>query len=280
MDDADSSGSSGTGDSSSHSSACNGDDIVNLHEDELSDVSTDLPRCFEGNHASIETGGHLSDAHYSNGQVAFSVGEVDRPTQSTIHFHDADGQEILTVNVAIRNLSGQSIERKAEHLTRQGESLLTLAEDRELYQYLLEVAYLNEEIDWQEKQSRLAEWTPEDASHFEQLERRIERSDEVLEQYRNGEAGERALGRVTAQTVQTLPRHGQFGMEKLRDLAQDLNTEVPDVHQGTLTYRSDAEQVSRRVGNRNYGQLTAEGDWQFDSRYEFIDDVMKQEKES
>ena len=280
MGESDSSNSSRAGDGGPHSSACNGNDVVNLHEDELSDVTVNLPDCFGGNHSSIETGKHLSDAHYSNGRVAFTVAEVDRPSQDAIQFRGASGETLLTINVAIRNLSGQSIERKAKHLKGQNESLLALEEDRELYHYLLEVAYLNEEIDWPEKQSYLAEWTPEDGSHFEQLRQRLQDSDDVLERYRNGKAGERELGRATSRAVQALPRHGQFGMEQLRDLASELDTPIPNVHDGTLTYRSDAERVSRRVGNRSYGDFTAEGTWQFDRRYEFINDVVTGEKES
>lgn len=258
------------------SSACETTEIHNTLADELSSNHLELPLCFNETGLQLEAGPYLTEVNYSDGQLSFTTTAVDRPRESVVELLDAHGQPGLRLNIAITNLSGQAAENQAEHVTSREEKLLGLEEDHALYRYVLEIAYLSEEISWPEKQQALQAWAPGDEDSHLTLEQQLEEVGQTLAAYRAGEVGENKLYAVLEDLQSPLAQHGTYGSDMLATLSSTLTVSVPDVSQGTLSYREQTEQVSRRLGNPDYGSFE-ENDWEFHSPFRFISAVLERE---
>ncbi|MGM0451028.1 MAG: hypothetical protein ACQERE_09380 [Pseudomonadota bacterium] len=274
------SSSSDSGDTAS-TAACGATEVRNLLVDESGSHNEDLSLCFSADNAGIEADGHVSDLEWDGNKLAFSTNQVDRPRSTEIRILDPDGATQVRINVVVENASGRADEVRAAHIVNNSDAIRALENDRRIYAYTLETAYLDGQISWSERQSMLARWTPETTQSHDILSSRIKETEEVLEAYRNGEVGEQRLAEAADNAVDYLPSHGDYGAQKLEQLARDdrIDVTVPDVSFGVLTYRSSVEQVSRRVGNRAYGELE-QGQWEFDDRYRFLSAVENLETNS
>lgn len=260
----------GSGDTKA-SAVCGETEIRNLLVGENSHRSENLSLCFDAESASLEGSEHIQDLHWEGNRLTFRTGDVDRPNQARIRVLDPNGATQVDINVVIENTSGQDIETRAEHLVDQSESIKVLESDRQVYAYTLEVAYLDDQISWSERQAMLAQWTPESTQSHDTLSEKIKETRAVLEDYRRGKVGEQQLAEAADNAISYLPSHGDYGARKLDELASDdrIDVRVPDVSFGVFTWRSSVEQVSRRLGNSAYGDLES-GEWNFDSRYRFL----------
>lgn len=269
-------GGSSSGDASNTAStaACGETETRNLLVDENTNYRDNLSLCFSAEEGSLEADGQLSDLHWEDSTLAFRSSHVDRPRRTQIRVLDPDGSTQLRINVVVENRSGRADEIRAERLVNERTSILALKEDRQAYAYMLEVAYLEGQINWSERQSMLAEWTPETSSAHGTLAERIKEVARVLEDYRNGRAGEYQLSQAADLAASYLGAHGQYAADKLTELTGDprIDVAVPDISSGQLAYRADVERVSRHVGNPAYGELVRQ-QWQFDRRYRFLNDV-------
>ncbi len=181
----------------------------------------------------------------------------------------------------VENTSGRAIETRAEHLVNQSGAIRTLAGDRRVYAYTLEVAYLDGQIGWSERQAMLAQWTPESTQSHDTLTEKIKETGVVLEKYRRGQVGEHRLAEAADNAISYLPSHGEYGARRLEELASDdrIDVRVPDVSFGVFTWRASVKQVSRRIGNSAYGDLD-QGQWRFDAQYRFLTAVDELETRS
>ncbi|MYL25597.1 MULTISPECIES: hypothetical protein [Halomonadaceae] len=269
-------GGSSSGDASDTGStaACGKTETRNLLVNENTTYRDNLSLCFSAEEASLEADGQLSELHWEGNTLAFRSSHVDRPRRTQVRILDPHGSTQLRINVVVENRSGRADEIRADHLVDESASILALSEDRQAYAYMLEVAYLEGQIDWSERQSMLADWTPETASAHGTLAEKIKKVERVLEDYRNGRAGEYELSQAADLAASYLGAHGQYAADKLMALARDqrIDVAVPDISTGELAYRAGVEQVSRHVGNPMYGELVQQ-QWQFDRRYRFLNDV-------
>ena len=268
-------GSSG-GDSSDTAStaACGKTETRNLLVNENTNYRDNLSLCFSADEGSLEADGQLSELHWEGETLAFRSGHVDRPRRTQIRVLDPDGSTQLRINIVVENRSGRADEIRADHLVDESASILALKEDRQAYAYMLEVAYLEGQINWSERQSMLADWTPETSSAHATLAEKIKKVERVLEDYRDGRAGEYQLSQAADLAASYLGAHGQYAADKLMELTGDqrIDVAVPDISSGQLAYRADVRRVSRHFGNPAYGELVRQ-QWQFDRRYRFLNDV-------
>lgn len=271
-------GSDDSGDTES-AATCGRPEVRNhlVEESQRDHLTLDL--CFDAQEGSVDSGDHISDVVYENDRLVFTAEEVDRPRETEVVILDPEGKTQVRVNIAIQNTSGESIERQATHLANQQQAILNLREDRRIYDYMLEVAYLEERITASEKQALMDEWRPESEETHAELSRRLAETAEVLEAYQNGDVSESELAATADNAVAVMPNHGEYGARRLSELASEQNSPVPDTSHGTLTYRDDASIVSRRVGNRNYGEFQND-EWQFDTTFRFLTSVTNEETRS
>lgn len=273
-------GSSGGGDTEADAvAACGNTEVRNVLVGETQRGNIDLSLCFDARDGSVDAGAHLSDVVYRNDRLTFNATEVDRPRETQISVLDPDGNTQIRINLAIQNTSGRPLETRAIQLVDQAGPILALQEDRRIYDYMLDVAYLEERITWSEKQALMQEWRPESRDAHARLDRRLKETADVLEAYQSGNASESELDSVSSDAVSALPNHGEYGARRLSELASEQNSPVPDSSHGTLTYRDSTETVSRRIGNRNYGALESE-EWQFDPTFTFLLAVTRKETRS
>gem|GEM_PF-651372 len=273
-------GSGGGGNTEADSmAACGRTEVRNLLVGENQNGNIDIHLCFDAEEGAADAGAHLKNVIYRHDRLTFTADAVDRPRKTQITVLDPEGNTQLRINIAIQNTSGESLENRATHLVTETPSILDLREDRRLYDYMLDVAYLEERITWSEKQTLMAEWRPESREAHARLERRLKETAEVLDAYQSGRASESELDSVSSNAVAALPNHGEYGARRLSEIASEQNSPVPDSSHGTLTFRERTETVSRRFGNRNYGDFE-NGKWQFATTFTFLSAVTQKETRS
>lgn len=259
--------------------ACGRAEVRNLMIEETQSGAMSLALCFDEEEGKMEAGEHLGDVTYRNDRLRFSAREVDRPRETGVAILDPQGKTQVRINIAIKNTSGESLEARATELVNEAPSILALREDRRIYDYMLEVAYLEERITWSEKQALMKEWRPETREAHTRLEQRLQETADVLEAYQSGSTSESELDAVSSEALSVLANHGEYGSRRLSELASDQSSPVPDTSHGTLTYRDRTETVSRRVGNPNYGEFK-DTEWQFAPTFTFLSTVTRKETRS
>ena len=253
---------------------CEDNETRNTLIDELSSKTLELSLCTDDSDLQIERGSYLNQAVYDNGMLSFTSEEVDRPRESHIEISSSTGELLLRINIAIQNVSGNAAEKQADTISAMHDELRSLQEDRTLFRYLLELAYLGEEMAWSTRKQALDSWTPSEASGYQELSQSLERLAQTLSDYRSSQSGETDLEAALEDVEPLLAQHGQYGAERLAELLSDLRVEVPDISAGTLAWREQTATVSRRLGNTHYGSFS-EGEWKFHAPFQFIPDVLK-----
>lgn len=271
-------GDSGGGDADAMA-ACGRPEVRNMLVDEGGRDTLAVSLCFDAGEGRVDAGDHLRDVSFRNDRLTLTAREVDRPRKTEVTILDPDGNTQVRINIAIRNNSGEAIEARATHLVKEAESILELREDRRIHDYMLEVAYLEERITSSEKQALMAEWRPESRDSHQRLDKRLQETEDTLEAYQGGNASESELDAAADNAVSVLPNHGEYGATRLAETASEQDSPVPDTSHGTLTYRDTTRTVSRRFGNRNYGEFDGD-EWQFSPTFTFLATVTEKETRS
>jgi len=216
-------------------------------------------------------------AGFRENSVSLSLPQVDRPTNValTLALQYPGQSATVNLNVVIQNTSAAIIEEQVENTLAERDSILQLTQDAVLYQFFLQMAYLNGELTHSQLHSALEGFKPENGPWAFDTAFALDNLLQTQQQYRQGRVSEQVLKRELDYAVQMIANHGSYGREMLKGINQHVEVIVPGgLLAGGLAYVSSAGLYSRILSSPRYVQNTQQG-IRLNSEYAAIESLVR-----
>lgn len=208
------------------------------------------------------------------GHLGIVSGETDRPASITgVLFSGAKGQNHESskiISIVIENTSAKDLESQAQHLIDQKQDILELKEDRSIYNFLVDLAYLNNLINHSEKINLINGFNPSDQPRHSTLTNYFGEFESAFDLYQSGESSDSQLENNLAAMDQEIISHARFSNAEFSSI-QAMNFEsVDDLTITDFTYDPVSGRYSRLLGHVETGAYT-DAHWEFTPGYALID---------
>ncbi|MEQ5814473.1 hypothetical protein J3362_03050 [Marinobacter sp. NFXS11] len=227
----------------------------------------DLPDAFASLNGEVSSEGDLLSGSLVNGNLSVTVGEVDRPTETTAKVVNGDGKAIATLKVLVENTSAAPVIQTLEVLESQRANLLALSDLKALHKLIVDSAYLGSEISAAEQDSLLAQFNTDQLNRFPQAEMAFDEALTVLREYNDGTLGDDQLN--PAQVIAELNFLAQEGHALVVSTAQNLSSPLAIPQNYDLQVNIDSSVVSRFIGQQDLGSMSG-GQWSYDPTYQHL----------
>jgi len=227
----------------------------------------DLPDAFASLNGEVSSEGDLLSGSLVNGNLSVTVGEVDRPTETTAKVINGDGKAIATLKVLVENTSAAPVIQTLEVLESQRANLLTLSDLKALHKLIVDSAYLGSEISAAEQDSLLAQFNTDQLNRFPQAKMAFDEALTVLREYNDGTLGDDQLN--PGQVIAELNFLAQEGHALVVSTAQNLSSPLAIPQNYDLQVDIDSSVVSRFIGQQDLGSVSG-GQWSYDPTYQHL----------
>lgn len=198
--------------------------------------------------------------------------EVDRPGLiDAVIFSKEKGPGDGTArffSIAVKNTSALKIEEKVTNILNKKNDLLMLAEDYTAYKFILDVAYLNKFIDYNEKQSRISVFNPTDSGYFYQSITALEALKDTRQKYMASESSDEDLVSSIDSLISVLNSHSNYGDSIILSINEFYRPFIPDFSKGDFAY-NPKKGLSKYIGNEDLGRYE-DKEWIFDPEYSLL----------
>lgn len=201
------------------------------------------------------SGAAISLASFEQNRVFLRLPEVDRPVNAavTLEFRYPGQNAEITVNVAIENASAADLEQQVTHTLTNRDAIMALSQDAALYNFFLQLAYLQDELSHQELVDQLAAFKPQTGPWAFDANFALDNLVQIQEQYRQGLISEQVLQQELAYAERMIANHGVYGRDMLRDIGNLIEPIAPGGFvSGVLEYVASAGLYSRILSSDRY----------------------------
>lgn len=209
--------------------------------------------------------------------------EVDRPRTLNLAlvFGDDPQQSPVDLTVHVENTSAIGMEQQVSDLLAQREALLSLEQERVLYHFFVDIAYLESDISHSGKQQLMDQFLPSASPHHASTRNAFEKLQQNQDQYERGSLPDYLLTEALNTLQDELELHAGFGAEKLADIAEHTELAAPGFKQALTNSKpeySDETGIYSRFLSDAFGRF--EGDqFVLDSAYAPLEDLIRSRKQ-
>jgi len=184
---------------------------------------------------------------FSGNTINVSVADLQNPALGSYDVYMANGIDTMIQRYEVMgvNTSAFAYEDRAYDIRNNFEDLLNLAEDRKVYQFFVDLAYLKEAITPAQRDVRIVDFDARDSAGYVTAQNDMNALVSVFGQYLDGDVDESVLAGYVDQAESSLMIHGGYGLERLRaveDLSSAVMSSLPD---SPLTFAEDQGRFSR-----------------------------------
>lgn len=200
--------------------------------------------------------------------------ETDRPSSLTgILYSEARGIDdgsSKKISVVVGNTSAAKLEARATKLLDQKEDLLALAEDRAIFRFVVDIAYLNSLISHSEKLAFMDDFSASSQPTHGALGVQVNSFATALNDYGSGEISDADLQAKLEFVDDAIASHGQFAATMFSDVAHLSSAFIGDLSVTTLAYDPVSGRYSRFLGHAETGAYS-DSNWSFKPDYTLVD---------
>lgn len=179
--------------------------------------------------------------------LSIEVGELNRPAIGTYDIYMSKGKDTVIQRYEVLGLNSSAVtfENIAYDIRDNYQSLLNLAEDKKVYNFFIDLGYLQETITPAKRDTRIADFDATESSFYASTQGNFDRLLEVFDKYLNQEVGESTLKASANLAAESLASHGSYGLTKLRE-AEDISlTYMKALPNDEIAYVRDKGRFSR-----------------------------------
>lgn len=184
---------------------------------------------------------------FSGQSLIVEAAELTNPAIGTYDVYMSKGEDTVIQRYEVMgvNTSALAFENIAYDIRDNYQSLLDLAEDQNIYNFFIDLGYLQETITPAQRDSRIAEFDATASSFYASTQGDFDALVDVFDQYLNGEVGESTLESSANLAAQSLAAHGSYALTKLRE-AEDISaTYMTALPNDDITFVEEQGRFSR-----------------------------------
>jgi hypothetical protein len=208
--------------------------------------------------------------------------EVDRPKTLNLSlvFGDDPAASPVSLTVYVQNTSSTDIEQQVTDLLAQRDALVALEQERVLYQYFLDIAYLRGEISDSRKRELIEAFQPSASANYASLRQAFTELRENSTDYQKGALPDYRLRESLDEVMTELDSHSGFGSRKLEDISDYTGLVASGFNQSLTNSTPEYSQtgVYSRFLSTAFGRF--EGDeFVLDPAYRPLESMIRSDKQ-
>ncbi|PAV26640.1 hypothetical protein CF392_05385 [Tamilnaduibacter salinus] len=170
----------------------------------------------------------------SGKQIKISSKELEYPVLATFNVSMTDGNNRLVQRLEVIgvNISARYAESLAETLEGEKDRILALANDQRVYDFFVDVAYLDGSLSSKERFEKMSAFDPGKHPNYANAKQAVESAIETYHSYLRGESKERRLKSATDQAkseLRLLGDYGQTQFDKIKPIVTAYISPIPEV---------------------------------------------------
>lgn len=229
-----------------------------------------------GSTVSVAVSNQAVKASIEGDSLVLSASETDRPVTAEVSVTSfINGDEATSkVAVYVRNASAEALARKAGLLVEDESNVKRLSQDRQLYEFFVDFAYLGGAISSAEKTMHLDQFDADGEASYFTLERQFSALSTAEREYQRGNIADTELQSVLTQTEALIREHAAYGKGRLASVSEFSDVVVPGFVPADLEYDSRSGLYSRFLSNTEFGDYV-DGQYQFKAAYAAMSSLIR-----
>lgn len=193
--------------------------------------------------------------------LILNVPNVDRPRSLDfgLEFLYGERQFTLPLTLSIQNTSAKALEQQVQSALAEPSWVLNLAQDKVLYEFFLEYAYVTGLLRHSQKQELMHSFSPSEAPERASVELGFSALSQAWEDYGKGELSDAQLQAEIQFLEEAIRLFGAYGQRVLAGIEHLSGALFPPVSEGVLEYDPRAGFYSRFVSGDLYGRYEHDG---------------------
>lgn len=226
--------------------------------------------------ARISVSGDFIEATLGESDLTIAASEVDRPKTVEITVTVARGDRELaeSISVYVSNTSAEPLTAKAESLLGDKGNLIELADDRQIYRFFVDFAYLGGVISHHEKALLQSRFTATQAATYIPLEHQMLALSNTNDLYLRGRVPDSELKNELQKTETMLIEHSAYGKALLADITQFSEVIAPGFTPADMAFDRESGLYSRFLSNEEFGAYV-DGEYRFTEPFSGLSNLVR-----
>ncbi|ROQ39380.1 hypothetical protein EDB94_3784 [Marinobacter sp. 3-2] len=180
-------------------------------------------------------------------EVTITASNLDKPVLGVYDLYMSKGKDTLIQRYEIMgiNTSAQALESQAFAIQQNAEEILALSEDKKIYEYLVDLGYLREDLTPARRDELIDDFDATAQSTYESAESSFQQLSQAYDDYQAGTIGESALQSYLNTAVSELASHDDYGYGMIRNLDATSSAVMSTLPNSGLEYVESQARFSR-----------------------------------
>lgn len=225
---------------------------------------------------SVTSSSNNATALIKGDNLVITASNVDRPVTLTLSVKGTlkERKKTETLTLYIKNVSANDLVSHAESALDERDNLLQLADDRRLYEFFVDFAYLGGAITRSEKDGYLAKFEAEDSLYFGELKSQMTAFESAKDDYSKGKIADSELQTELEQTESVLRNHAAYGQGKLNDIHSFSEVVAPEFVAPDMAFDAESGLYSRFLSNEVFGGYL-NGEYHIDDAFSGLSSLVR-----
>jgi hypothetical protein len=275
-------GGSDDGDSSSKTSSPVPEPSLSLSQSSLTlpegDSETVSLDYNDGSDLTIDVQGEGASVAFTmnNDRLQVSASQVDRPRIVEIVVSATLGEKKVskTLSISIENTSAEAVVSKAKALLSEEQPLLGLSQDKQIYHFFVDFAYLGGAISSSDKTTLLAQFDAQGQTSYQTLNDQLHTLSVVAGDYQRGNISDSRLSATIDQTESLALEHAAYGRNRLNAISDFSDVVVPGFAAQPMAFDVNSGIYSRFLSNTMFGEYV-NGGYRFNDTYAALSHIVR-----
>jgi hypothetical protein len=184
---------------------------------------------------------------YDGTTVTIKASNLEKPVLGVYDLYMSKGKDTLIQRYEIMgiNTSAQALESQAFAIQQNAEEILALSEDKKIYEYLVDLGYLREDLTPARRDELIDDFDATAQSTYESAESSFQQLSQAYDDYQAGTIGESALQSYLNTAVSELASHDHYGYGMIRNLDATSSAVMSTLPNSGLEYVESQARFSR-----------------------------------
>lgn len=180
-------------------------------------------------------------------EVTITASNLDKPVLGVYDLYMSKGKDTLIQRYEIMgiNTSAQALESKAFAIQQNAEEILALSEDKKIYEYLVDLGYLREDLTPAQRDALIDDFDATAQPSYASTQTSFQQLSQAYDNYQAGTIGESSLQSYLNTALSELAGHDDYGYSMIRSLDASSSAVMSTLPGTELEYVESQARFSR-----------------------------------
>ncbi|SNC74813.1 hypothetical protein SAMN04487881_2572 [Marinobacter sp. es.048] len=184
---------------------------------------------------------------FTGSDISIVASELEQPVLGTYDVYMSKGNDTLIQRYEIMgiNTSAQAVESRAFNIQQNADEILALSEDRKVYEYLIDLGYLREDLTPAQRDELIDDFDATGQPTYASARSSFKQLSQAYDDYQAGIIGESALQSYLNTALSEVASHDDYGYGMIRKLDATSSAVMSTLPNSGLEYVESQARFSR-----------------------------------